>query len=70
MMCARCRKDPIDIPEYADHAKADNMEVHNWVQLEEGTFNHKLQLFVCTLCYIAIGMPSSPRGWKPEGLIE
>lgn len=33
------------------------------VFLEEGTYNKKNGHFVCTECYIEMGMPSSPTGW-------
>jgi hypothetical protein len=40
------------------------MTPEQYVRSEEGTFNLKNGHFACTACYINIGMPSSPRGWK------
>jgi len=73
MQCAVCRKTPDELEEYVEAAKEDSDRYENseeYVRNEEGTFNPRNNLFICTLCYIAIGMPSGPRGWKPEGLID
>lgn len=35
-----------------------------WVREEEGTYNAETGEFACDSCYISLGMPSSPMGWK------
>lgn len=40
-----------------------NMTADQYVRTEEGTYNPANGHFVCTPCYIEIGMPSSPTGW-------
>ena len=44
-------------------ARAYDMTPEQFVRREEGTFNIENGHFLCTDCYIAAGMPSSPRGW-------
>lgn len=34
------------------------------VRNEEGTYNPDTNRFACDACYIAIGMPTAPEGWK------
>lgn len=41
-------------------------DVKAWVWHNEGTMNRENGLFACTSCYIAMGQPSSTRGWKPD----
>jgi hypothetical protein len=36
----------------------------NYVISDEGTYNHLNGHFTCDTCFIRIGMPSSPSGWK------
>lgn len=35
-----------------------------YVMTEEGTYNPLNGHFTCTKCYIKIGMPSGPGGWR------
>jgi hypothetical protein len=76
--CAVCRKHPKDIEEYVEAASAwndefdddDELSPDEYCRAEEGTYNEDNNLFVCTACYIRIGMPTSPSGWKPRGLMR
>jgi hypothetical protein len=63
MICIGCGKTPDQIEEYIDAASALDMTPAEYVRSEEGTFNPDNGHFACTGCYIAMGMPSSPRGW-------
>jgi len=50
----------------ADGQKEDPgfvMTPEQYVLEEEGTLNPVNGHFLCTPCYIAAGMPSSPTGW-------
>jgi hypothetical protein len=63
-VCIGCRKRPSDIEEYVKAADEFGMTPDIYVKVEEGTFNPENGHFACTDCYIAMGMPSSPTGWK------
>lgn len=45
--------------------EVNDYDIKAWVWHNEGTLDRETGLFACTECYIAIGMPSSPTGWKP-----
>ncbi len=62
--CIGCGKAPHEIEEYIEMAADEGMTPEQYVRLEEGTFNRENGHFCCTACYIAMGMPSRPRGWK------
>jgi hypothetical protein len=54
---AECRALARDEPDYYTGGPAD-------VAREDGTYNRASNQYACTRCYIGIGMPSSPTGWK------
>lgn len=62
-ICTGCNKTPDQIPEYVDAAQDDGVTPEQYVKIEEGTYNPANGHFLCTDCYVAAGMPSSPRGW-------
>ena len=70
IVCFRCGKRPHQLLEYLDAVFQDGLEEgeeespENYVKREEGTYNPDTETFCCTACYIMIGMPSSPNGWK------
>lgn len=61
--CFRCGKAPKDLDEYVDNPDQDPDPVRYVIE-NEGTYNPKTHRFACTLCYVVIGMPSAPHGWK------
>ena len=64
LVCQGCRKCPEEIEEYVDMAREEGYgSASEFVRAEEGTLNHETGHFLCTACYIAAGMPSSPMGW-------
>lgn len=71
--CCRCLQEGPDIQEYVDQAAMEigpmplAEQVEDWIWKNEGTLNRQSGLFACTACYIAMGQPSSPRGWTPPG---
>ena len=70
VICAVCRLRPAEIAEYVELAKdCDYATAEEAVRQEEGTFNVENGLFTCTSCYVDIGMPTGPDGWRPGGLI-
>jgi hypothetical protein len=62
--CIGCGKAPREIDEYVEAAEDEDMTPEQYVSAEEGTLNRENGHFACTTCYIKMGMPSSPRGWK------
>ena len=64
MICPWCEKTPDQIQEFIDAAKENDTTPEEYVRTEEATYNPVNGHFCCTNCYIAIGMPSSPGGWK------
>jgi hypothetical protein len=61
--CIYCKRNPEEIPDCVDNPEQDPDPTHFVIE-NEGTFNHGNGHFACTDCYIAIGMPASPRGWR------
>jgi hypothetical protein len=59
-----CEKTPDQIQEYIDAARENDTTPEEYVRTEEATYNPENGHFCCTACYIAIGMPSRPGGWK------
>jgi len=62
--CIGCARSPEDIPEYVAAAQAEGMTPSDYVAEEEGTYNPRTGLFACTECYLRMGMPTAPGGWK------
>lgn len=60
--CFRCGKPASSFPEYVNGDIAGDA-VH-YVLAEEGTWNPATNRFACDACYIAIGMPAGPDGWR------
>ncbi len=60
--CARCRKVPAEV---VDRAWLEEGELaEHYILVNEGTLDRATGAFLCDECYIAVGMPSSPTGWK------
>lgn len=55
--CKECNKKPIEIQEYIDMAKEEEMGIEEYVIENEGTYNPDTKLFLCTDCYIKLEMP-------------
>lgn len=64
LRCARCRKVPLELK--ADYAAylSPGQTPEDFVWAEEGTLDRETGLFLCDSCYVKVGMPSSPTGWK------
>lgn len=60
----KCQRYADQIPQVVEWAEMEEMTPDEWVEEEEGTYNSTNGHFLCDECYIAIGMPSSPTGWK------
>lgn len=60
--CFRCGRPASSFEEYDyDFAGGDRAD---YVRDEEGTYNPETNRFACDACYIAIGMPAGPDGWR------
>lgn len=58
--CANCGKRPEQIEEYVTTAKAEPKyfkDAEDVVRKDEGTYDPSTKLFVCSDCYIKLGMP-------------
>lgn len=62
LICFGCQRTPSQIAEYVDASREHQCTPDEYVRAEEGTLNSRGE-FLCTHCYIAAGMPSSPSGW-------
>lgn len=54
-------EDPTPWDSLTDHERAVATEKY---ARSDGTFNPTNGHFLCDECYIKLGQPSSPRGWK------
>lgn len=65
LVCVGCDRGPEEIPEYHDLAKIEKYPTATAAcYSEEGTLNYTNGHFACTSCYINMGMPTAPGGWK------
>jgi hypothetical protein len=62
--CFRCRRTPDVLPEYWPEQTGEDIEPLDYVLAEEATLNMENGHFCCTECYVIIGMPTAPEGWK------
>lgn len=60
--CFRCGKPASSFSEY-DYQFAGGDRA-DYVRNQEGTYNPETNRFACDACYIAIGMPAGPGGWR------
>lgn len=61
--CFRCGKPASSFSEYASNLE-ERQSFAEYVRDEEGTYNPETNRFACDGCYIDIGMPSAPGGWR------
>lgn len=59
LICAKCRRTPDNIDEYIDAVAGTDMSPVQYVWEEEGTLDRRTGYFLCTLCYLSVGMPSN-----------
>lgn len=58
-----CKRAVSDIGEYVDGARFEGITAGE-IAREDGTYNPETNEVCCTECYIRLGQPSGPRGWK------
>lgn len=61
--CCECKLPASQIEEYVMEADAEGITPAQAAR-DDGTYNPVSNRFACTRCYIAMGMPSGPGGWK------
>lgn len=61
-ICIGCGRTPEEIGYHYYHE--GTMTDSEYVRREDGTYNPENGHFACDLCYIAIGCPTAPNGWK------
>jgi hypothetical protein len=64
IICFCCGHLPEEIDSIVDSAKEEGLTPDQWIMKEEGTYNPKSRQFCCDRCYIDLGMPTAPHGWK------
>lgn len=52
------------LPGVVMYAEDAGMSPADYVRREEGTYNPESNHFLCDMCYIQAGQPTSPAGWK------
>jgi hypothetical protein len=62
-VCIGCGKTPEQLAIYTDKRIIRHLTPDEYVSTHEGTYNAENGHFTCDLCYIAMGMPTSPDGW-------
>lgn len=62
-VCFVCKRPASEIPDVLIGAEHEETTPAEFAR-EDGTYNSESNQFVCTSDYVAIGMPSSPTGWK------
>lgn len=63
-VCIGCGRIPDEIDDYSGIATDSGMMNTQFVIHEEGTYNRTNGHFACDGCYLALGSPTSPLGWK------
>lgn len=67
-ICIGCAKFPEELEEYTEMVDPEDFPfaqtADQYVIENEGTYNQINGHFLCTICYIKNGQPSSPSGWK------
>jgi hypothetical protein len=58
-----CNRYPDEITEYVRASEEEDITPDEYVAQEEGTYNSVNGHFLCTECYIKVGMPTAPNGW-------
>lgn len=66
--CFRCLCVPFEDPDCVSLVEGEDDITPDVVAREDGTYNGDENTYCCTRCYIEIGQPSSPTGWKAPGL--
>lgn len=64
LVCIGCNKHPRDLEEYQEMAIEEDISPESYVWLYEGTINRKNGHFACTPCYVELGCPVAPKGWR------
>lgn len=68
-LCVGCNRGADAFPEYDIHREKEDGTIDETIsradviRREEGTYNKENGHFLCDVCYIKAGMPSSDRGW-------
>lgn len=63
-VCIGCNRTPDEIAIYVEMAEEEGITADEYVRRNEGTYNRANGHFACDPCYIRMGQPSSPTGWK------
>jgi hypothetical protein len=64
-----CNRVASDIPDLVAQASYEN-ETPNDAAMQDGTYNPETNEFCCDTCYVSLGAPTAPGGWKAGDPIE
>lgn len=62
LICAYCNRAPSAIPDIV--ARLEPGETPDQFAMSDGTYNPETKRFCCDECYVALGSPSGPSGWR------
>lgn len=62
--CDRLARDMTDLDDYIESTRVTPAMRIAYVEQEEGTYNPLNGHFLCDRCYITLGQPSAPGGWR------
>jgi len=62
-VCFNCHTPADQIPGWEIEAEIEEVSVDEYAR-QDGTYNPISNMFCCDRCYIVIGMPSAPGGWR------
>lgn len=68
LVCALCEETPTECNYEAFCLPRQSVDDYVWEN--EGTLDKKTGKFLCDMCYVELGCPSSPTGWTatPENM--
>jgi hypothetical protein len=63
--CPYCGRKASEIPDVVFAAEQEEINPGAFAR-EDGTYNRETNHFACNECYVKMGAPSSPSGWKAK----
>lgn len=63
--CPYCGRMASDIPSVAGFAAEEEISLAEFARWD-GTYNSETNHFACDECYVTMGAPSTPSGWKAK----
>lgn len=67
--CPYCKREAQDIPALVEQANFEGETPRDFA-MQDGTYNPTSNEFCCDECYVRLGAPSSPTGWRAGDPVE